>query len=130
MNTPREAVLFSARGRRRRPPRRPRVVQCEHLETRCLLDAGAASDLAAPATFTSKAEFEQFLIDSAVAQAKPVLGTTYPASGYGGYGGWIPTGAPTAAPVAVVTAAPTPTSAPGHSTTNNQVQGVDEGDIV
>jgi len=76
------------------------------------------------------AEFDQFLIDSAVSQAQSVLGMSFPASGYYGSGGWIPISVPTLAPVAVLAAAPSSASAPSHSTTNDQVQGVDEGDIV
>jgi uncharacterized secreted protein with C-terminal beta-propeller domain len=99
----------------------------ERLETRCLLDAGAAATvLAPPSTFASEAEFRQYLIDAAVAQWSSVLGTSFPASGY--YGIWA--GTPTPMPVAMSVAIATSAAAPSHSETNNQVQGVDEGDIV
>jgi hypothetical protein len=119
-------TLAPPRRSRRGTPARPGLAQVERLETRCLLDGGASgAALAPPSTFASEAEFQQYLIDSAVAQWSAVLGKSFPVAPYPVGVTFLPTS--TAAPVA---AGALDSSAPSHSTTNNQVQGVDEGDIV
>jgi uncharacterized secreted protein with C-terminal beta-propeller domain len=114
--------------------RRRTALGLEQLEDRCLLDANpATAPLALPTHFASAAEFQQFLIDTAVARWSSVLGTHFqgptgidpiPLVGPG-----VATPVGTAA-VAASAVGAAQTAANGFSQTNVQVPGVDEGDIV
>jgi uncharacterized secreted protein with C-terminal beta-propeller domain len=119
---------------RRKGRRTPPIAMIERLEQRLALDAGAVAVAAAasvasaaqPQRFASAAEWKQYLIDAAVEQWRSLLGQHYPRIPDGAYG---PIGdVALEAPMPLRTAALAADSA--HSGTNNQVDGVDEGDTV
>jgi uncharacterized secreted protein with C-terminal beta-propeller domain len=123
MSTPWDSPMIPPLTSRRRSRGRARFALVEPLEPRLVLDAGAASLVQAPpSTFGSAAEFRQYLIDAAVAEWKSVLGTTVSAPPWTVYG-------PVPVDFAMI-AGSAPAASSDHSGTNNQVQGVDEGDVV
>ena len=115
------------RDRRRSLP----TAEVRPLEARLLMDGGGAASAttatAPPSKFASKAELDQYLIDAAVAEYQSYLGRSFTSPIYGPYptggvgGGWA---------YDVGMGAVAASSTPGFSGTNDQVQGVGEGDIV
>jgi uncharacterized secreted protein with C-terminal beta-propeller domain len=111
----------------------------ERLEGRLMLDSGLGADAslaaqaaesARPSLFTSADEWKQYIIDSQVARLQTLLGRSFPSYGDG-----------STTPPSVMSrrAPPSPrvefqvsasADARSVSGTNNQVAGVDEGDIV
>ena len=120
---------------RRRSARRSRrrsttLAEIRPLEPRLLMDGGGAASgpmLAAPSKFATVAEFDQYLIDREVVRYQAVLGTSFPDTG--DIEDATPTGFVWADDTISGTGAAT-ASAPGTSPTNDQVQGVAEGDLV
>jgi uncharacterized secreted protein with C-terminal beta-propeller domain len=112
------------------------VLSLEMLEDRCLLNASSVAlpPLAPPARFASDAALQQFVIDSAVARWSSVFGTQFPqATGNDPIPLIASAGPASPSPTTAAVAATAQTASDPSTTfsqTNNQVAGVDEGDIV